>query len=240
MRLPLEIRFEIYSLCLGPLTLVGVDGETYTQRSCQYCEEDSTSYFLWMWESNCSCQKEKLRDYKMFAVSKTIYKEATQFYFARNEFWFLDLFAFGAFAKKKLHRELVTRIVLHYDTWVGGRFSVKPSVKASKNLLKFRSLSALRLHIESSTVCSNDDTGQLKIRGEGFLRNLKDIEIRVTYDEDLHHWHPGSSYYHSVTDTERDRFSQELQACGGTTVEEKQPENIYSTITEPKTTTPET
>lgn len=116
MKLPLEIRFEIYSLCLGSLTSVKAGEESYTQRSCQEGEDDAIYDDRHMSEAPCSCLEEKLRDYKMFAVSMTIYKEAERFYFARNEFWIYDLVAFEAFARKELHRELVTRIVLFYGT----------------------------------------------------------------------------------------------------------------------------
>jgi hypothetical protein len=96
----------------------------------------------------------------MFAVSKTIYKAAEGFYFARNEFWFYDLVVFEAFATKELHRELVIRIVLFYGTL--GRASATAFERASKNLIELRNLSVLRLHIDPSAICSKDFTETIK------------------------------------------------------------------------------
>jgi len=210
MELPVEIRFKIYSLCLGGLTLFKAGQRPYTRRYCKKCEDNSMTKFRCMWSAQCSCQDEKLQIDKIFSVNQ----EARSFYFARNEFRFYDLVAFEAFANIELYRELVTRIVLFYAIEASTRASATASARAAKTLLEFKKLRVLQLHIDSSTVFSKHYTGKLKVHGERFLRKLRNIEISVTYEGLLCHDHPEVMCNHFVDDAQRSRFCQELQLSG--------------------------
>ncbi len=210
MELPVEIRFKIYSLCLGGLTLFKAGQRPYTRRSCTKCEDNSMTKFRCIWSAQCSCQDEKLQFNKMFSVNQ----EARSFYLERSEFRFYDLVAFEAFAKIELYRELVTRIILFYMIEASTRASATASARAAKTLLEFKKLRVLQLHIDSSTVFSKCSTGKLKVHGERDLRKLRNIEISVTYEGLLCHDHPEVMYTHLVDDAERRRFCQELQLSG--------------------------
>ena len=129
----------------------------------------------------------------------------------QNEFWIYNLDTLRVFARKELHRKHVAKMILFYDRsgtadWIspekrsedGNHQQVrllrtaarKDIMPAAVTLLGFQNLNSLMLKIDSSTVRSSMSCHELRIHDEEQLLQLRNMNLRVRYAEDLHHYHP--------------------------------------------------
>ena len=178
--------------------------------------------------------EQALEMYALLSVNHAVRKEVEPYYLRQNEFWIYNLDTLKVFARKELHRKHVAKMILFYGRsgtadWIPPekRFgdeayqqvrllrtaARKDIVPAAVALLGFQRLNSLTLKIDSSTVCSSFPCHKLRIHGEKQLLQLRNVDLRVRYAEDLHHYHPEESFLWQVSDDQRHQFSHALETA---------------------------
>ena len=178
--------------------------------------------------------EQALEIYTLLSVNHAVRKEVEPYYLRQNEFWIYNLDTLKVFARKELHRKHVAKMILFYGrsgaadwispdqrSWDEAHQQVrllrtaarKDVVPAAVALLGFQRLNSLMLKIDSSAVCSSFPCHKLRIHGEKQLLQLRNIDLRVRYAGDLHHYHPEKSFLWHVSDDQRHRFSHALETA---------------------------